>query len=203
MNFVFYSYLRIISMDKQREIILASGSPRRRQLLEQLRLPFTVADKYGIDESYPPEMVAEEVAPYLSKLKSEAYTKPIGDNQVLLTADTVVIIDGVILGKPADEAEAIAMLMQLNGRTHVVITGVTLRTAEKSKTFAVTTEVTFAQLTAEQIANYVAQYRPLDKAGAYGAQEWMGLAAVRHLNGSYHNVVGLPTSHLIEELNTL
>lgn len=190
-------------MKDSRHIILASGSPRRRELLEQLRLPFTIADRYGVEENYPADLPLDEVAQYLSKLKSEAYQKPIGTDEVLLTADTVVIIDDQILGKPSDEAEAIAMLHQLNGRTHVVITGVTLRTTDKTKTFAARTEVTFAKLTDRQIEHYVKQYRPLDKAGAYGAQEWMGLAAVRSLNGSYHNVVGLPTSHLIEELSKL
>lgn len=190
-------------MNTKYHIILASGSPRRRELLEQLQLPFTVADKFAVNETFPPNMPAENVAPYLSELKSNAYSKQITQNEIILTADTVVIIDNQILGKPADQPDAIAMLTKLNGRTHTVVTGVTLRTTNRTKTFAVKTQVTLAKLTDTQIKTYVENYNPTDKAGAYGAQEWMGLAAIKHLDGSYHNVVGLPTAHLIEELSKL
>ena len=182
-------------------VLLASKSPRRRELLHMMRLPFTVISMGGINEDYPADMPAHEVPEYLSRLKSEAYASKLRDNELLITADTVVVADNRILGKPADETQAREMLRALSGKTHQVITGVSITTVGKRKSFASVTDVTFATLTDEEIDFYVSTYSPLDKAGAYGIQEWIGCVAVESINGSFYNVMGLPVHRLYQELS--
>ena len=183
-----------------KQIILASNSPRRRELLAGLGYPFEVRVLEGIDESYPDDLPVSEVALYIAGKKAEAYRQAITDNELIITADTVVIIGNEILGKPADEADAVRMLRELSGRTHQVTTGVCLLTAERESRFAVTTDVTFKTLTDDEIQYYVSHYKPFDKAGAYGIQEWIGYIGVTGLHGSYYNVMGLPVQRIYSEL---
>ncbi len=182
------------------QLILASNSPRRKQLLQELDLPFTVRTMQGIDEHYPDTLAVEEIPLFLSKLKAEAYFPTLADDELLITADTIVACEGYVLGKPANEAEAHRMLTMLSGHSHDVITAVALTTREQQRAFTVTTKVTFAQLTKEEIDYYIEHYKPFDKAGAYGIQEWIGHAGITHIEGSYFNVVGLPVARLYEEL---
>lgn len=188
---------------KKYKVILASNSPRRKELLSGLGLEYEVKVMPGIDEAYPDTLPTEEVPVYIAREKAEAYRKSIAEDELIITADTVVCIDGEVLGKPADEAEAYAMLRKLAGRTHLVITGVCLTTAQFQKSFAAVTEVTFDQLTDEEISFYVEKYRPFDKAGAYGVQEWIGYVGVTGMNGSFYNVMGLPVQRLYQELKKL
>ena len=181
-------------------VVLASKSPRRKELLGMLDVPFEIRVKDGIDESYPADMPAVEVAEYLSRLKGKAYAEDIRENEMVITADTIVILDGKIYGKPKNEDDAIYMLMQLQGRTHIVASGVCVATKEKIVSFTTTTEVTFAPLSREEATWYVGKYRPLDKAGAYGIQEWIGCAAVARIDGSFYNVMGLPVHQLYNVL---
>lgn len=182
------------------DVVLASKSPRRKELLGMLDVPFEIRVKDGIDESYPADMPAVEVSEYLSRLKGKAYAEDIRENELVITADTIVILDGKIYGKPKNEDDAIYMLMQLQGRTHIVASGVCVATKEKIVSFTTTTEVTFAQLSREEATWYVEKYRPLDKAGAYGIQEWIGCAAVARIDGSFYNVMGLPVHQLYNVL---
>lgn len=182
------------------EILLASNSPRRRELLAGLGVKYRVTSLPDVDESYPLSLQGEEIPLYISQLKADAYRSQMKPNTLLITADTIVWLDGKVYGKPHDEAEACEMLRALSGRTHTVITGVTLTSACRRKSFAVSTEVTFAALTDEEIGYYVSHYRPLDKAGAYGVQEWIGYIGVTGMNGSYYNVMGLPIQRLYTEL---
>lgn len=182
------------------EILLASNSPRRRELLAGLGVKYRVTSLPDVDESYPLSLQGEEIPLYISQLKADAYRSQMNPNTLLITADTIVWLDGKVYGKPHDEAEACEMLRALSGRTHTVITGVTLTSACRCKSFAVSTEVTFAALTDEEIGYYVSHYRPLDKAGAYGVQEWIGYIGVTGMNGSYYNVMGLPIQRLYTEL---
>lgn len=182
------------------KVVLASKSPRRKELLGMLDLPFEIRVKDGIDESYPADMPAVEVPEFLSRLKGKAYAEDIKGNEMVITADTVVILDGRIYGKPHSEEEAVDMLMELQGRTHTVASGVCVATKEKIVSFTTTTEVTFAPLTREEAKWYVEKYRPLDKAGAYGIQEWIGCAAVARIDGSFYNVMGLPVHQLYNVL---
>ena len=179
-------------------IILASKSPRRQELLKGLDIDFEVHVIDGIDESFPHTLEAEQVPVYISQKKADAYDIKPGD--MLLTADTVVVLDNEILGKPKNEEQAVEMLHKLSGRTHTVTTGVTMKTCDKQKSFPVTTKVTFRDLTDEEINYYVTKYRPFDKAGAYGVQEWIGYIAVTRLEGSYFNVMGLPVQRIYDEL---
>lgn len=188
---------------KKYKVILASNSPRRKELLSGLGLEYEVKVMPGIDETYPDTLPTEEVPVYIAREKAEAYRKSIAEDELIITADTVVCIDGEVLGKPADEAEAHAMLRKLAGRTHLVITGVCLTTTQFQKSFAAVTEVTFDQLTDEEISFYVEKYRPFDKAGAYGVQEWIGYVGVTGMNGSFYNVMGLPVQRLYQELKKL
>ena len=185
-----------------RRFVLASGSPRRRELLGMLGVDFTVDTSRSVDETIPEgmELTAEQVPEYLSQIKAGAYRADMDPEVVLVTADTVVILDGDVIGKPVDEADARRMLHRLSGRTHHVVTGVTVVADGRAKTFAETTEVEFAQLTDAEIDYYVEHYRPLDKAGAYGIQEWIGAVGVKGLRGSYYNVMGLPVNRLYREL---
>ncbi|MBR3443983.1 MAG: septum formation protein Maf [Bacteroidaceae bacterium] len=183
-----------------RKIILASNSPRRRELLAGLGLDFEVRTLQGIDESWPSDLQGEDIPKHISAKKAAAYLPTLADEELLITADTIVYLDHQVLGKPKDADEARAMLKRLNGRTHEVITGVTIATQAKQTTFAVTSLVTFADLTDEEIDHYVEHYKPFDKAGAYGIQEWIGYIGVTRLEGSYFNVMGLPVQRLYTEL---
>ncbi|MBO5686973.1 MAG: septum formation protein Maf [Alistipes sp.] len=185
---------------KAYRLILASQSPRRRQLLADAGIEFTLAPRFECDETYPQDMPAEDVAEYLSSLKSEAYPEPLAEGDILLTADTVVIADNRVLGKPSDRAEAIEMISLLSGCSHEVITGCTLRTASRQMSFSVSSKVHFRELDREEIEYYVDCYRPFDKAGAYGIQEWIGYVGIEGIEGSFYNVMGLPVQRLYSTL---
>lgn len=182
-------------------IILASNSPRRRELLSGLGISYEVRVLSGIDESYPADLPGEEIPQYISRRKAAAYT--LSPQELLITADTIVYLDGQVLGKPVDEADACQMLRQLSGHTHQVITGVTLTTTQWQHSFACVSQVTFGDLSPQEIEHYVTHYKPLDKAGAYGIQEWIGYIGVTGLQGSYFNVMGLPVQRLYSELKKL
>ena len=180
--------------------VLASNSPRRKELLAGLGFDFEVRVIDGIDESYPASMPACQVAQFIAEKKAQAYRASMAPDELIITADTVVIVGDDILGKPKDEADAVRMLREISGRTHQVTTGVCLTTATRQRSFSVTTDVTFKQLTDDEIHHYVTTYRPFDKAGAYGIQEWIGYIGVTGLNGSYYNVMGLPVQRIYTEL---
>ena len=183
-----------------KHIILASNSPRRRELLAGLDLDFEVKVLPDIDESYPDNLPVAEVAGYIARKKAAPYCALIGESDLVITADTVVIVGNEVLGKPKDAEDARRMLQLISGRTHQVITGVCLLTTDKEHSFSVTTDVTFKQLSADEITYYIEHYKPFDKAGAYGIQEWIGYVGVTSINGSYFNVMGLPVQRLWEEL---
>lgn len=182
-------------------LILASASPRRRQLLADCGIQFTLAEKFECDETFPATMPCCEVAQHISALKSNAYPNPLSEKDILLTADTVVIAENKILGKPANRAEAVEMLTLLSGRKHTVITGVTIRTATHTHSFSVESSVYFRALTSEEMDYYIDTYKPFDKAGAYGIQEWIGYVAIEGIEGSFFNVMGLPVQRLYVELD--
>ena len=181
-------------------MLLASNSPRRRELLGDLGVKFSTFVIPGIDESYPANLPVMEVAAYISRVKADAYAKTISASQLIITADTVVVCDGAVLGKPEDMADAVAMLKRLSGKVHYVVTGVTITTATRKETFSAVSEVEFAELEDDEIEYYVETYLPLDKAGAYGIQEWIGCMGVRRISGSFYNVMGLPLQRLYTEL---
>lgn len=181
-------------------VILASNSPRRKELLGGLGIDFEVRTLQGIDESYPDTLQGEEIPMYISGKKAEVHQRTMADNEMIITADTIVYDNGQVLGKPKDKEEAIQMLRQLSGHAHEVITGVSIVTKGKTAQFASTSKVFFAPLTDEEITYYVDNYRPFDKAGAYGIQEWIGYVAVTRIEGSYFNVMGLPIQRLYTEL---
>ena len=188
---------------KNYRLILASASPRRRELLADCDIDFVLAEKFECEECYPADLAAEKVAEYLSQLKSNAYPHPLCEGDILLTADTVVILGDKILGKPHSEAEAVEMISLLSGATHKVITGVTLRTTERTISFSAESLVSFRELDAEEISYYVEKYCPMDKAGAYGIQEWIGYIGIEGIEGSFYNVMGLPTQRLYQALKEL
>ena len=188
-------------MNCELRIVLASNSPRRKELLSGLGLEYEVRTLSGIDESYPEGLPMEEIPQYISRKKAAAYT--LGEDELLITADTIVWINGEVLGKPADEAEARQMLRKLSGKTHQVVTGVTLTTSLLHHSFSSVSQVTFAKLSDDEIDYYVTHYRPLDKAGAYGIQEWIGYIGVTSIEGSYFNVMGLPVQRLYTEMKKL
>lgn len=188
-------------MLEQYNIILGSGSPRRKELLAGLDLRFQVLVRKGVSEDYPSDINPEAVAQYIADEKMAAYDDLLSGNNLVITADTVVICNGMILGKPAGDAEARNMLQLLSGKTHKVATGVCLATKEKKESFSVVTEVTFKELSDSEIDYYVKEYKPFDKAGAYGIQEWIGYIGVTSLNGSYFNVMGLPVQRIYEALS--
>ena len=179
---------------KKYDVVLASKSPRRQQLLRDLGIDFRVEVIEGIQEDYPATMPADEVAQFLAIQKAKPYR--LKDNELLITADTIVVLDGEVLGKPADAAEAHQMLRNLSGKVHHVITGVCVTTKERQESFADVTEVEFAELTDDEIDYYIEHYRPMDKAGAYGIQEWIGYMGVKRINGCFYNVMGLPVPRL-------
>ena len=181
-------------------IILASNSPRRKKLLAGLDIPFEVRVLDDIDESYPHDLPTKEIAGYISKKKADAYQQTMAADELIITADTIVVLGQEVMGKPKDASEAYRMLRELSGKTHQVITGVCLTTKERQTCFSVETDVTFKDLTDEEIHYYVDHYRPFDKAGAYGIQEWIGYIGVTGMNGSYFNVMGLPVQRIYEAL---
>ena len=187
---------------KNYKIVLASNSPRRKELLQRLGVPFKVRTLFGIDEHYPETLRGEDIVRYISRVKAQAYRSSMAPDELLITADTIVCLGGQVMGKPKDAEAARDMLRQLSGQTHQVITGVTIVTQKRAEDFAVTTQVTFAELSDEEIAYYVDNYIPFDKAGAYGIQEWIGMVAVEGIKGSYFNVVGLPIQRLYQRLKT-
>ena len=185
---------------KNYHIILASNSPRRRELLGGLGIDYEVRVLSDIDESYPATLSVADIAEFIAAKKADAYRATMADNELIITADTVVICGDEVMGKPTDEADACRMLRQLSGRVHHVTTGVCLTTSQQQRRFSVTTEVTFKQLSDEEINYYVTRYRPFDKAGAYGIQEWIGYIGCSGLNGSYYNVMGLPVQRIYQEI---
>lgn len=180
------------------KIVLASHSPRRQELLKGLGVDFSVNVINGIDESFPASMPKEEVAEHLAVKKREAYK--VGEDELLITADTIVVVDDEILGKPKDADDARRMLHTISGRVHKVVTGVCLATTTESRSFSVTTEVKFRQLRDSEIDYYIERYKPFDKAGAYGIQEWIGYVGVEGIRGSYYNVMGFPVQRVYEEM---
>lgn len=185
---------------KEYEVLLASKSPRRRQLLADCGIEFRVAEGRDAEECYPADMPLEEVAEYLSQLKSDAYADVLEGGQVLITADTVVIAGGEILGKPKDREDALRMLSLLSGAEHKVVTGVTLRMRDRHRSFACESKVRFRALERQEMEYYIDTYHPYDKAGAYGIQEWIGYVGIEGIEGSFYNVMGLPIQRLYVEL---
>ena len=184
------------------EIVLASNSPRRKELLQRMGVNFKVRTLFGIDESYPDSLRGEDIVCYISRNKAKAYQSSMAPNELLITADTIVYVDGEVMGKPKNAEQAKEMLHKLSGKTHQVITGVTIVTAKRTENFGVTSQVKFTNITDEEINFYVDNYLPFDKAGAYGIQEWIGIVAVEEIKGSYINVVGLPVQRLYQKLKT-
>jgi septum formation protein len=180
-------------------IILASQSPRRKQLLEWAEVPFEIIVK-ETDETYPPHLGIEDIAVHIARNKALAIQKQNQSFKPVLSADTIVVLDNCIIGKPADREDAISILTRLSGRKHRVITGVVILLAEKEIAFADTTEVEFHPLTNEQIVFYVDKYKPYDKAGAYAIQEWIGVVGIKNVSGDFYNVMGLPVSRVVQEL---
>lgn len=183
-------------------IILASKSPRRRELLGELGLNFDIISIDGVEEIYPENLQAHEIAEYLSNLKADAYLSVILQKDLIITADTIVVCENQVMGKPRDYDDAIYMLKTLSGKTHEVITGVTLLSKNKRVSFSVITEVEFADISDEEVKYYIDKYSPFDKAGAYGIQEWIGYVAVKAIKGSFYNVMGLPLHRLYQELKS-
>lgn len=182
------------------KVLLASKSPRRHELLSELRVPFNVVTIGGIDESYPDSLKAEDIPEYLANKKADHYISQFTGNEMVITADTLVILEDRVLGKPRDSKEATEMLHSLSGKVHKVVTGVCISTHHKRVSFSSVTEVKFADLSADDIKYYVDNYQPFDKAGSYGIQEWIGCVSVEWIKGSYYNVMGLPVHRLYNEL---
>lgn len=185
---------------KKYQVLLASNSPRRQELLSQMGLPFRTYVIPGIDESYPTELSDDEVAAFITQKKASAYLPSLSDDQMLVVADTVVRMNGKVLGKPKSRAEAVEMLLLLSGKEHVVTTAFGVYTKDKSVVESVHTEVQFTTLSSEMIDFYVDCYKPYDKAGSYGIQEWIGAVGISGIKGSYVNVMGLPVQRLYEVL---
>ena len=190
----------LIDRLKNHRILLASKSPRRRELLKGCGLEFEIAEGRDAEESFSADMPLGEVAEYLSKVKSDAYVDTLRAGDILITADTVVIASGEILGKPRDREDAVRMLRLLSGSSHEVVTGVTLRTLDKERSFSCRSVVRFREMTDVEIEYYIDTYHPYDKAGAYGIQEWIGYVAISGIEGSFYNVMGLPVQMLWVEL---
>lgn len=184
------------------KIILASQSPRRKQLLEWAEIPFEVVVN-DIDESYPPGFIHEEIAIYIARNKALAVQNKVEQGKIILAADTIVVLGEAVIGKPVHREEAISMLLALSGEKHKVVTGVVIRKDEKEISFADITEVEFYNLTEKQIEFYVDKYKPYDKAGAYAIQEWIGVVGIKSVNGDFYNVMGLPVSRVVRELEKL
>jgi len=185
---------------KSKRIILASASPRRKELMEGLDLNFTIDTRNNFQEVVPDGLDVNLVPEYLAKGKSYGFHRELEDDEIIITADTMVMCDGKILGKPSDKENAMQMLKMLQSNTHTVITGVCIRSREKEDSFSVTTKVFFNELSGEELDYYIENYRPYDKAGAYGVQEWIGHIGISRIEGSYFNVMGLPVQRLYTEL---
>jgi septum formation protein len=188
------------NLKKYNKIILASQSPRRQNLFKELGLDFEIKVIDGIEENYPEELKEEEIALYLAKLKSKPYQAEVENHNLVITADTIVLLNGQIIGKPVDHADAIDIVGRLSGNMHRVITGVCLTAFDKQVCFYAETDVFFKTLSSEEIEYYIETYKPFDKAGAYGIQEWIGYIGIEKIEGSYFNVMGLPIQRLYEEL---
>ena len=188
---------------KKYKIILASASPRRRELLAGLDVDFVVRALPDVDESFPVELQGGEIPLYISRKKADAYRPVMADDELVITADTIVWLDGAALGKPASEDDARRMLRNMSGKTHSVFTGVTVTTKGEQRCFVAQSDVTFDTLTDEEIEYYVQRYRPMDKAGSYGVQEWIGYIGITGIVGSYFNVMGLPVQRLYKELKLM
>lgn len=184
---------------KGKKLVLASKSPRRRELLSQISTNIEIRIQ-EVDEVYPSEIPVYEVAKFLSQLKSKALFDSLQDNELIITADTLVILNNKILGKPKDSEEAFQMLRNLSGKKHDVVSACTLLDRNKEFSFSVITEVYFKELSDEMIEFYITNFKPFDKAGSYGIQEWIGMVGIERINGSYYNVMGLPVSELCEKL---
>ncbi len=182
------------------KVLLASNSPRREELLRGIDIDFEVKVLPDIDESYPDNIPSEEIAEFVAIKKAKPYAASLHEDELLLTADTIVLLEDTVLGKPANKKEAKQMLRQLSGKTHRVITGVCLTSTKKQTSFSATSDVEFGKLTDQEIEYYVERYSPMDKAGAYGVQEWIGYVAVKQINGSYYNIMGLPIQRVYREL---
>ncbi len=182
------------------DVVLGSNSPRRRELLNDMGVSFRVEAIKGIDETYPANLPVEQIPVYLARIKAEGH--PLLANELLITADTVVVLDETVLGKPAGETDAHRMLRALSGRDHRVISGVCVTTAERTEAISDTSIVRFAELTDDEIDYYIKHYRPFDKAGAYGIQEWIGNIGISGISGDFYNVMGLPTRKLYQLLKT-
>lgn len=191
----------MLSNLKNYRVVLASKSPRRRELLSQLGVKFEVSSP-DVDESIPEDLPVAEAAVYLAQKKALVFEDNLGENDLIITADTIVVIEGEILGKPASYQEAFDMILKLSGKPHQVITGVHLLSAKQRATFKVVSTVYFKELSKEEIHYYIENYQPYDKAGAYGIQEWIGYIGVKRIEGSYFNVMGLPVQKLYEMLRT-
>jgi len=202
MNKVMHPLVDLLEV-KGYNVVLASGSPRRQELLKGLGIDFTVNVLPDLDESYPNELRGEQIPAYISRSKAEAYKPTIRPGELVITADTIVWLDNEVLGKPKDDVDAKAILRKLSGKTHQVLTGVCMITTDWQKCFTAVTHVTFSELSEAEIDYYIANYHPLDKAGAYGVQEWIGYIGVESINGSYFNIMGLPIQKLYQELRRL
>lgn len=182
------------------KVLLASNSPRREELLRGIDIDFEIKVLPDIDESYPTDMPNEEVAEYVALKKARSYTNSLKEDELIITADTVVLLDNKIYGKPTNKKEAEEMLQNLSGKTHRVISGVCLTSTAKQTSFSVASDVEFSTLTNQEIEYYINRYAPFDKAGSYGVQEWIGYIGVKHISGSYFNIMGLPIQRLYREL---
>ena len=188
---------------KKYKVILASNSPRRKELLSGLGIDYEVRTLPDVDESYPESLQGADIPLYNSQEKADAYRALLQPGELMITADTIVWLDGRVLGKPKDREDALQMLRDMSGRTHEVFTGVCITTTDWQRSFAAQTEVRFAQLTEEEITYYVDRYQPMDKAGSYGVQEWIGFIGVENISGSYFNIMGLPVQRLYRELKAI
>lgn len=185
---------------KKYKVILASNSPRRKELLAGLGVDYEVRTLPDVDESYPDTLQGADIPLYIAKEKADAYRNMLQPGELMITADTIVWLDGRVLGKPKDREDALCMLRDMSGRTHEVFTGVCITTTEWQRSFAAQTEVRFAELSEEEMTYYADKFQPMDKAGAYGVQEWIGFIGVENISGSYYNIMGLPVQRLYKEL---
>lgn len=188
---------------KKYKVILASNSPRRKELLAGLGVDYEVRTLPDVDESYPETLQGADIPLYIAKEKADAYVAMMQPGELMITADTIVWLDGKVLGKPRDREDALQMLRTMSGRTHEVFTGVCITTTDWQRSFTAQTEVRFATLSEEEIAYYVDNFQPMDKAGAYGVQEWIGFIGVENISGSYYNIMGLPVQRIYNELKHL
>ena len=186
----------------QYKIVLGSGSPRRRELIEHLKVPYSIRVS-DVDEIIPVGMNPQDVPVYLSELKSNHLAKAMGDDELIITADTIVIVDDEILGKPVDREDGYGMIKKMSGRTHQVVTGITIRTADEKISASDLSEVTFLSVSDEEIYWYIDNFSPMDKAGAYGIQDWIGSCKISNISGSYYNIMGLPMHKLYVMLEGL